>query len=88
MSKFTDDLHLVEIGSPPTSPSQLLRDLGVRKAPKADQQAAVEAWLQEHDPVPVLRLGLEYWASYPEAAMARRTVTRPAPEARSPGRRR
>lgn len=66
MSKFTEDLHLVEVGSPPTSPSQLLRDLGVWTAAKGDQSAAVAKWLEDHEPVPVLRMGLEYWGLLPD----------------------
>lgn len=66
MSKFTENLSLAEIGAPPKSATQLLTQLGVREQPKAAQRDAVAAWLQDHEPVPVLRMGLEYWGLLPD----------------------
>lgn len=68
MSKFTDDLKFVPVGTPPKSTSQLLGQLGMHGKPKAAQRDAVAAWLEHHEPVPVLLLSLEYRELLPEAS--------------------
>lgn len=65
MSKFTHDLKLVEVGAPPKSTSQLLGQLDMHGKPATVQRAAVAAWLEDHEPVPILRLSLEYCGLLP-----------------------
>lgn len=71
MSKFTDDLKFVPVGAPPKSTSQLLGQLGMHGKPRAAQRDAVAAWLEHHEPVPVLLLSLEYCELLPEASGSR-----------------
>lgn len=63
MSKFiTEPGEFVldsEIG-PPCTPGQLFADLGVYCESDAVQRAALAEWLRENEPIPLLRIGLEY----------------------------
>lgn len=70
MSRFTDDLHLVPGDSPPTTPSGLFLDMGVFTASRAEQQAAVDEWLKHNEPLPFLRLSLEYRGFIPKRPRA------------------
>lgn len=67
MSKFTDDLKFVPVGAPPKSASQLLGQLGMHGKPRAAQRDAVAAWLEHHEPVPILLLSLGYCGLLPDA---------------------
>lgn len=62
MSKFswTEDEKLLdpEVEAEPMVVADLLKQLGVTTASQAAKRTAVEGWLADHDPNPVLRAGL------------------------------
>lgn len=63
MSKFswTDDEQLVDpdVDREPMVVTDLLEQFGVANATRAKKRAAVESWLADHEPNPVLRAGLD-----------------------------
>jgi hypothetical protein len=63
MSKFVAEpgelVPVDEVGSPRT-PGQLFMDLGVYCDSDAARREALVGWLGENEPIPILRVGLEY----------------------------
>lgn len=63
MSKFVvepGELVPVDEVGPPRTPGQLFMDLGVYCASDAVRREALAEWLGENEPIPILRMGLEY----------------------------
>ncbi len=60
MPHLEEDLVFLESGTAPlTTLSALLSELGVSDAHPMSQRRAVERWLSDNDPVPLLRFILE-----------------------------
>lgn len=62
MSKFVDGVTFTEehkVG-PPGTPAALFTDLGIWDESEHVQRAAVHDWLANNEPVPWLRMALEF----------------------------
>lgn len=56
LDRFSDPLTPADYSGPPTNLSMLLSGLGLRGKSKAVQRAAVEKWLEDNEPIGLLKL--------------------------------